>query len=215
MRILSVNVGRPREVTWKNRTITTGIIKSPVTGPVAVRRHNLDGDQQADLSVHGGPTKAVYVYPSEHYAFWRGELATADLEWAAFGENLTTEGLDESVVRIGDQYRVGSATLVVTEPRMPCFKLAVRFDREDIVKRFLASQRTGFYFGVVEEGEVRQGDPVTLSTEHPAGLTVAEVIRLYTTDKANAASMRKAVAVAALPSRWRESFARRLNGLEG
>ena len=162
MKVVSVNVGLPREVTWRGKTVTTGIFKSEVPGIVAIRRHNLDGDQQADLSVHGGPTKAVYVYPSEHYEYWRRELPGIELTWGNFGENLTTDGLDEESLCIGDELHVGSARVVVTEPRMPCLKLGIRFNRPDMVKRFLKSQRTGFYFGVVAEGEVQAGDALEL-----------------------------------------------------
>jgi MOSC domain-containing protein YiiM len=214
MRLVSVNVGLPREVTWKEKTVTTGIFKTPVPGMVALRRHNLDGDQQADLSVHGGPTKAVYVYPSQHYAYWRSELPAIELAWGNFGENLTTDGLDEESVRIGDEFRVGTARMVVTEPRMPCFKLGIRFGRADMVKRFLKSQRTGFYFGVVDEGEVQAGDELELLAKHPDGLTVADVTRLYTTEKANIALLRKAISVAALPESWRRYFAHQLEKLE-
>src|SRR5882724_12583457 len=157
MRVLSVNVGSPREVQWQGRPVRTSIWKSPVTGPVIVKTLNLDGDQQADLTVHGGEKKAVYVYPSEHYALWRAELPGVDLPWGAFGENLTTEGLMEDSVHIGDRFRIGSAELVVTQPRMPCFKLGIRFGRPDIVKRFLRSGRTGFYLTVTREGQVEAG----------------------------------------------------------
>ena len=157
-RIVSVSVGLPREVTWKGQTVTTAIFKAPVDGPVALRRHNLEGDRQADLSVHGGPTKAVYAYPIQHYDYWRRELENSELAWGSFGENFTVDGLDEETVCIGDEFQVSGARVVVTEPRMPCYKLGVRFDRADMVKRFLKSQRTGFYFGVAEEGVVQTGD---------------------------------------------------------
>ncbi len=152
MKLISVNVGLPREVTWKGKTVTTGIFKTTVDGPIELRQHNLDGDKQADLSVHGGPTKAVYVYPLQHYEYWRKELPELDYSWGNFGENFTVDGIDEESVYIGDEFRVGGAKVVVTEPRMPCFKLGIRFGRADMVKRFLSSQRTGFYFGVVEGG---------------------------------------------------------------
>jgi MOSC domain-containing protein YiiM len=213
MKIISVNVGLPREVAWNGKTVSTGIFKSPVTGRVAVRKHNLDGDRQADPSVHGGPTKAVYAYPAQHYAFWRGELPDEELGWGSFGENLTVEGLEEESVSIGDEYRVGTAKLVVTEPRMPCFKLGIRFGRADMVKRFLESQRTGFYFGVVEEGHVEAGDSLELLSKHPDGLTVAEVTRLYSTEKGNEALLRKAIAVEVLPEKWRGSFEQQLEKL--
>jgi MOSC domain-containing protein YiiM len=215
VRLVSVNVGLPREVTWKGRTVTTGIFKAPVDGAVALRRHNLDGDRQADLSVHGGPTKAVYLYPTQHYDYWRDELGDDELAWGSFGENFTVDGLDEETVSIGDEFRVGSARLVVTEPRMPCYKLGIRFDRADMVKRFLSSQRTGFYFGVVEEGVVQAGDHLERVVDHPAGLRVADVTRLYTTERADEALLRKAIAVAVLPEKWRGFFEHQLQRLRG
>ena len=184
-----------------------------MNGPIALRRHNLDGDEQADLTVHGGPTKAVYVYPLQHYACWREELAPVDLAYGSFGENLTVEGVDEEETCIGDEFRVGTAHLYVTEPRMPCFKLGIRFDREDIVKRFLESQRSGFYFGIVEEGQVQAGDSLELLTRHPDGLKVADVTRLYPSEKGNIELLRKAVSVQALPRTWKSYFEHQLEKL--
>ena len=215
MRIVAVSVGLPREVTWKGQTVTTGIFKAPVDGPIALRRHNLEGDRQADLSVHGGPTKAVYLYPTQHYGYWRDELGDDELGWGSFGENLTVDGLDEENVCIGDEFQVGSARVVVTEPRMPCYKLAIRFNRADMVKRFLTSQRTGFYFGVVEEGVIEAGDYLERVVEHPAGLRVADVTRLYTTERTNEALLRKAIAVAVLPEKWSGFFEHQLQRLHG
>src|SRR5213078_530292 len=160
MRIVSVNIGLPRQVTWRGEAITTGIFKEPVAGRVAVRALNLDGDRQADLTVHGGRDKAVYAYPAEHYAYWRAQLPGVELAHGAFGENLTTEGLLEDDVHVGDRFRVASAELIATQPRLPCYKLAARFQRADMVKRFLASRRTGFYFAVAREGEVAAGDAI-------------------------------------------------------
>lgn len=214
MKVISVNVGLPREVPWKGETVTTGIFKAPVAGTVAVRRHNLDGDGQADPSVHGGPTKAAYAYPSEHYAYWRDVLPEVELGWGQFGENLTTQGLDEESVCIGDEFRVGTATLVVTEPRMPCVKLGMRFGMPEMVKRFLKSQRTGFYFGIVDEGEVQAGDPIESQSMHPDRLAVADVTRLYTTERGNPTLLRRAIAVTALPEKWRGSFAEQLEKLQ-
>ncbi len=213
VRLVSVNVGLPREVTWKGKIVTTGIFKAPVDGPVALRRHNLEGDGQADLSVHGGPTKAVYVYPTQHYDYWRGELGDGELPWGSFGENFTVDGVSEEAVCIGDEFRVGSARVVVTEPRMPCFKLGIRFGRADMVKLFLKSQRTGFYFGVVEEGLVQAGDHLERVAAHPDGLRVADVTRLYTTEKTNEALLRKAIAVVVLPESWRSYFEHQLERL--
>ena len=176
MRVVSVNVSLPKTVEWRGRKVTTAIFKEPVEGRVRIRRTGLVGDRQADPSVHGGPTKAVYAYPSEHYPFWRRELGRADLPWGSFGENLTTEGLDERTLRVGDRLRVGSASLTVTQPRMPCYKLGIRFGRLDMVRRFLASGRSGFYLAVHEEGDVAAGDPIELlGTDH--GLpTVSQVV---------------------------------------
>ena len=213
MRLVSVNVGLPREVAWKGRTVSTGIFKDPVDGPVALREHNLAGDQQADLSVHGGPTKAVYVYPIDHYDYWRGELADDELAWGSFGENLTVDGVDEETTCIGDEFRAGTARVVVTEPRMPCFKLGIRFDRSDMVKRFLRSQRTGFYFGVLKEGVVQVGDSLERVTEYQDGLRVADVTRLYTTERTNQKLLCKAISVAALSEGWRGYFEHQLEKL--
>lgn len=211
--LVSVNVGRPRDITWDGGSVSTGFLKTPVDGPVALRRHNLEGDRQADLSVHGGPTKAVYVYPTQHYDYWGRELGGGELPWGSFGENFTVEGIDEEAVCVGDEFRVGSARVVVTEPRMPCFKLGIHFGRADMVKRFLKSQRTGFYFGVAEEGLVRAGDELQRMAADPDGLRVADVTRLYTTEKANEALLSKASTVTALPEKWRAYFQYRLGML--
>jgi MOSC domain-containing protein YiiM len=146
---------------------------------------NVEGDQQSDLTVHGGPDKAVYAYPSEHFAFWRMELPGMDLPWGVFGENFTTEGLREETLHIGDRLRVGSAEFIVTQPRMPCFKLGIRFDRSDIVRRFLQSGRTGFYFAVLKEGEVAAGDSIELLEPDEHHIPVADVVNLYRGDAAN------------------------------
>jgi MOSC domain-containing protein YiiM len=179
MRILSVNVGMPREVHVDGRTVLTSIFKDPVTGPVALRPYNLEGDRQADPRVHGGPAKAVYLYASEHYEFWRRELGLTDLPSGAFGENLTTEGLIEERVCIGDQYRFGSAVLQVSQPRMPCFKLALRFARPDMVKRFWQSGYSGIYFSIVSEDLLQAGDTIAKVADGPEKISVADVVRLY------------------------------------
>ncbi len=214
MKLIAISVGLPREVLWRGETVTTSIFKSPVDGPVALRRHNLDRDQQSDLSVHGGPTKAVYVYPSEHYEFWKRELPDAELPWGSFGENLTVTGLDEDDVCVGDEFRVGTARVVVTEPRMPCVKLAIRFGRADMLKRFLKSQRTGFYFCVVEEGRLQADDELKPLSKHPDRLAVSDVTRLYTTERSNVDLLRKAISVSALPEEWSSYFAHQLEKLE-
>jgi MOSC domain-containing protein YiiM len=210
MRLLSINVGLPRDVAWRGGTVRTSIFKSPVVGRVRARRLNVEGDQQSDLSVHGGIDKAVYAYPSEHYAFWREELPGIELPWGVFGENFTTEGLLEDTVRIGDRFRVGSAELVVTQPRMPCFKLAVRFDRPDMVKRFLRSGRSGFYLAVEQEGEVLAGDSFELVARDEHGVPVAEIVNLYTAGATNQELLRRVSELPALPEAWREYFRKRL-----
>src|SRR6267154_1234897 len=182
MKLVSISVGLPREVQWHGKTVLTSIFKAPVAGPVKVGRLNLEGDRQSDLNAHGGADKAVYVYPAEHYAFWRAELPGVDLPWGTFGENLTTEGLMEDSVHIGDRFGIGSAELVVTQPRMPCFKLAIRFGRPDMVKRFLRSGLTGFYLAVLREGEVAAGDPIKLLARDEHGVTVDDVVNLYIAD---------------------------------
>ena len=215
MRLVSVNVGLPRQVTWRGKTVTTGIFKEPVEGRVRLRRLNLDGDRQADLTVHGGPAKAVYAYPAEHYTYWREQLPDRDLPWGLFGENLTTRGLREDTVRVGDRFRVGTATLVVTQPRLPCFKLGVRFGRPDMVKRFLASRRTGLYLAVLEEGEVGAGDAIALVSRGEAPLTVADITRLYVDGEEDLEGLQRATRVEALPEDWRDYFRERLATLRG
>jgi MOSC domain-containing protein YiiM len=210
MKIISLNVGRPRLVMWNGEPVSTGIYKTPVEGRVTLRMLNLDGDRQADLTVHGGPTKAVYVYPAEHYTYWRAKLPEMELPWGMFGENFTTEGLDESTVNIGDRFRVGSAEVMVTEPRMPCYKLGIKFGRVDILRRFLASGRTGFYLSVEREGEVGAGDKIELIERDKNNVTVADITRLYAQDKGDFEAMRRVIAVEALPRSWREHFGQQL-----
>ena len=210
MRLLSVNAGLPRQVEWRGKAVTTSIFKTPVAGRVPVARLNIAGDRQSDLSVHGGAEKAIYAYPSEHYEFWRNELPSTDFPWGAFGENLTTEGLREESVHIGDRFRAGSAEFIVTQPRMPCFKLGIRFGRPDLVKRFLRSGRTGFYLAVLREGEIGAGDPIEPVAVDDSKITVADVVALYGADAANQDLLRRASESAALPESWREYFRERL-----
>jgi MOSC domain-containing protein YiiM len=210
MKLVALSVGLPREVEWRGRVIQTSIFKLPVSGRTHVGRLNIEGDQQSDLSVHGGPEKAVYAYPAEHYAFWRTELPDTQLAWGAFGENFTTEGLLEDEVCIGDGYRIGSADLVVTQPRMPCYKLGIRFGRADMVKRFQHSGRSGFYFAVVREGAVAAGDAIERIARDERGLTVADVVKLYVADAANQSLLERASEHPALPAAWREFFRKRL-----
>ena len=211
MRLVSLNVGLPRLVSRNDTTVSTAIFKEPVAGRVMLRTLNLDGDRQADLSVHGGPSKAVYVYPSEHYEFWKEQLAGMDLPFGMFGENFTTEGLNEAEVNIGDRFRIGSAAVMVTEPRMPCYKLGIRFGRTDIIKKFLASERTGFYLAVLEEGEVGAGDEIKLLERDGRRVTVRDITRLYARDKQNVELLRRAIELEALPESWRLYFQKQLN----
>ncbi|HET6977922.1 MAG TPA: MOSC domain-containing protein [Pyrinomonadaceae bacterium] len=179
MKIISVNVGLPRLVLWHGEPVSTGIFKEPIEGRVMMRKLNLDGDRQSDLSVHGGPEKAVYVYPSEHYDFWKRELPEMDLPWGIFGENLTTTGLLETEINIGDKFRIGAAEVMVTQPRLPCYKLGIRFGRPDIIKRFMVSERSGFYLSVLKEGEIGAGDDFELIEKNESGVRVVDVTRLY------------------------------------
>jgi MOSC domain-containing protein YiiM len=203
MRIVSVNVGMPRELVWKGMTVRTGIFKEPTDAPVMVGELNLAGDRQADLTVHGGPEKGVYAYPAEHYEYWRKELPEVPFSWGKFGENLTTEGLREDAVCIGDRLRIGSAILMVTQPRMPCYKLDLRFDRDDMIKRFLISGRSGFYFSVIEPGEVASGSKIEILGRDANRVTVVDVVRLYRGQTRDPDLRQRAVNVSALPENWR------------
>ncbi|MBD2000110.1 MOSC domain-containing protein [Leptolyngbya sp. FACHB-541] len=206
MKLISVNVGLPREVTWKGKTVTTGIFKEPVSDRVMVRSLNLDGDGQADLTVHGGADKAIYVYPFEHYDYWQSELPNTELPLGIFGENFTTTGLKEEELNIGDRFQIGSVHLMVTQPRLPCYKLGIRFERPDMVKRFLASRRTGFYFQVLQEGEVGAGDTLELVSRNDNNITVADITRLYVREQDNPELLHRAAQLEALPDSWRDYF---------
>ena len=203
-RILSVNVGMPQPVQVRDRAVLTSIFKSAVLGRRRVVRHNIEGDRQSDLTVHGGQYKAVYCYPSENYPFWKEQLPGADLPYGMFGENLTTEGLLEDEAYIGDQFRFGSAILQVTQPRMPCFKLGIRFNRSDIVKRFWQAGRPGIYFSIVEEGDLAPGDPVQLVLSAAStSVSVADVVRLYRGENTNPELVARALS-APLYGGWKQ-----------
>jgi MOSC domain-containing protein YiiM len=213
MKVLSLNVGLPREVAWLGRPVTTGIFKRPVSGRLALRTLNLDGDRQADLTVHGGIHKAVYCYPSEHYDYWKKELPGRHLDPAMFGENFTTLGLLEGSTYLGDRFSVGTAEVIVTQPRLPCFKLGIRFQDDHMVKRFLASGRSGMYLAVTREGEVGPGDEIKPLARDPHEVPVSEITRLYIARRysaADLASLRGLLQVAAVPDDWREYFRQRL-----
>ncbi len=204
MRLVSVNVGRPRIVTWKGTQVSTSIFKDPVDGAVDVKKLNLVGDRQSDLSVHGGPDKAVYAYPSEHYPYWRKQLPDAELPWGVFGENLTTEGLTENALHIGDRLRIGTALLGVTQPRVPCYKLTIRFDRDDMIKRFIASHFSGYYFSVLEEGQLAAGSEIEIVEHDPHNVTVSDINRLYYGESHDQELLHRVLNVDALPEGWRE-----------
>jgi MOSC domain-containing protein YiiM len=211
MKVVALSVGRPREVEWEGNTVLTSIFKSPVGRRLRVTTLNLEGDEQSDLTVHGGVDKAVYAYPSEHYEYWRDKLPEVELPWAVFGENLTTEGLFEKDLRIGDRFRIGSAELVVTQPRLPCYKLGIRFGRMDMVKRFLKSGRTGFYFAVTTEGEIGAGDAIVPTRRAEADLTVSDIVNLYTVEARNLDLLRRAARSTDLPESWSSYFRKRLH----
>jgi MOSC domain-containing protein YiiM len=213
MKLVSLNVGLPRLVLNNDEPVSTGIFKEPVAGRIMLKTLNLEGDRQADLSVHGGPTKAVYGYPSEHYEFWKRELPDMNLPWGMFGENFTTEGLFESELNISDKLRIGAATIMVTEPRMPCYKLGLKFGRTDIIKRFLQSERSGFYFAVLAEGEVGAGDEFELIERDKHGVKVSDIVRLYVRDRENIDLLKRAVEVEALPEGWRNKIRDQLERL--
>jgi MOSC domain-containing protein YiiM len=215
MKIISLNVGLPREVEWRGMTISTGIFKQPVEGRVALRTLNLDGDHQADLTVHGGEFKAVYCYPIAHYDYWKKELPGRELPVAIFGENFTAGGMTEDSVHLGDEFSVGTARVMVTQPRLPCYKLGIRFQSDQMVKRFLKSGRTGFYFRVTREGEVGAGDEIKQITADPNAVPVSEITRLYVAksfDDNDVKSLGRALRVPALPEDWKGYFRERLAG---
>ena len=209
MTVASVNVGTPRQIEVRGGPVLTSIFKSPVRGRVAIRQHNVDGDSQADLTVHGGPYKAVYCYPEEHYAYWAAELPGVELVPGNFGENLTTRGLTEAEAMIGDRFRIGSALLQVTQPRMPCYKLGIRFGRPDMVKRFWQSGRSGIYFSVVEAGEVAAGDPIVREMQDENGISVADVVALYRGQKSSPELMERALR-APLFGSWKQELRERM-----
>lgn len=217
MRLVSVNTGLPREVKWHERMVTTAIFKEPVPGRVPLRELNLDGDRQADLRVHGGEHKAVYCYSLAHYDYWKKELPGRELPMGMFGENFTIDdggdGLQEESVYLGDRFSVGTAEVTVTQPRLPCYKLGVRFGSDDMVKRFLASGRTGFYLAVVREGEVGAGDEMKLLAQEANAVALSEITHLYVTKRYGGAeirAVRRALRVQELPESWKEYLRERL-----
>ena len=218
MKIVSLNVGMPRETLWHGRRVVTGIFKEPAEGRVALRKLDLDGDGQADLTVHGGEYKAVYCYPAEHYDYWKKQLPERELPMGMFGENFTTEGMREDAMHLGDQFSVGTAQVVVTQPRLPCYKLGLRFAADDMVRRFLASGRTGFYLAVTCEGQVAAGDEIALIAQDENSVAVSEITRLYVAKRfapEDVHLLQRAMRVVALPQSWKDYFAERMQKAGG
>ena len=212
MKIISLNVGLPRAVIWHGQSVTTGIFKEPVRGRLVLRKLNLDGDRQADLTVHGGEYKAVYCYPHEHYRYWKKELPDRELPLAIFGENFTTEGLLEHQVFLGDRFAVGAAEVVVTQPRLPCYKLGIRFESDAMVRKFLASAKTGFYLAVTREGDVGAGDAIQEISRDPNRVSIAEIVRLYVAKKyldSDKELLRRTIGIDSFPEGWKEHFRER------
>ena len=213
MKVISLNVGRPRLLTWKGETFKTGIFKNPVAGRIMLRETNLDGDRQADLSVHGGPNKAVYGYASEHYSYWHAKLPKEELPWGAFGENLTTEGILETKLSMGDRFRLGSGVIRVTTPRWPCYKLAAKFQSDAMIGHFLRSGHSGFYFAVDDEGEVGAGDEFEFLGGETPTLTIAELNHIYFSADPDLDLLKRAVQVKSLPEGWRERYQARIEDI--
>ncbi|HZD35300.1 MAG TPA: MOSC domain-containing protein [Nitrososphaeraceae archaeon] len=214
-KILSVNVSLPKEIDFEGQRVITGIFKEPIEGRIKLRTLNLDGDKQADLAVHGGLDKAVYAYPIEHYVFWREVFPTMELPYGMFGENLTIEGLMENEVSVGDSFEIGSSKVMATQPRMPCYKLGIKFRRMDIIKKFLASGRSGIYFKVLEEGEIGAGDPIVQIKKDTSQVAISDIVRLYVSDRNDIKTMRHAVKVEALPEGWKHYFLEQIRRVEG
>jgi len=212
MRIVSLNVGMPREVLWHGQPVTTGIFKSPTSERIRLRTLNLDGDRQADLTVHGGEHKAVYCYPVEHYTYWQKKLPGRDLPLGVFGENFTTKGMLEQDVHLGDRFAINDAEVVVTQPRLPCYKLGIRFQADDMVKKFLASRRIGFYVAVTREGSVAAGDEMIPVVQNASAISIANFLQLFLTKSfsdADRASLKELYALPSVPLDWKQYFRER------
>ena len=214
MRVLSVNVGESAPLSWNGQTVQSSIVKTPVAGPVRVAALGLDGDTQSNLKVHGGALKAVYAYGKNHYPFWENELDRTDLPDGMFGENLTIEEFDESAIQVGDTFQIGSAVVMAVQPRQPCDKLAMRFQRSDMIERFLHSLRCGVYFSVIQEGTVTAGDTVQPLEKMSHGISVADIVRMKLIEREDVGGMRSALTIDALPEKIKDLFKTRLEKLE-
>jgi MOSC domain-containing protein YiiM len=206
VKLISLNISDLTQVEWRGKTVGTGIFKKPAEHSVRATRRTLEGDRQVDTRHHGGEHKAIYAYPSEHYSTWATELGRTDLELGRFGENLTTEGLLETEVQIGDQFRIGEAILEVTQPRVPCFKLGIAMNDPKFVKIFLESERSGFYLRVLEEGDIVAGDAIEKVFTHPSSITVQKVHHLYFQDSLNKEEIDRVMGIEALSKEWKKQF---------
>jgi MOSC domain-containing protein YiiM len=214
MQLLSLNIGLPQEYSWKGKSVRTSIFKQPTSQPIYVHAEHLAGDGQADLRVHGGPYKAVYSYPQEHYAFWQNHLGGAELEAGTFGENLTTSGLLESQVRVGNCYQIGTAVLMAVQPRQPCFKLGLRFQNDQMVRDFEQAGRSGIYFRVIQEGTLRVGDAITLVQQSTHAVTIQDLTDSLAPGPKDAQKLEAMLAVPDLIPSWRERLTRMLTPQE-
>ena len=217
IKVVSVNVGLPKQISYGMRQVVTSTFKEPIEGRVKVTTLNLDGDAQADLSVHGGLDKAIYSYSEEHYKYWKEVYPTIVMPFGMFGENLTTQGLNEDTVNIGDQYQIGSSRLVVTQPRMPCYKLGIKFGRMDILEKFINSQRPGIYYKVLQEGDLGAGDNIILLYKDKNNVTINDIVSLYLNDrhdKENISKMKKATKLKSLPESWKIYFSQKISRLQ-
>lgn len=215
MKVLSVNVSMAKPLHYRGKNFETGIFKVPVEGPVAVGALGLEGDQQADLQAHGGPYKAVYAYSSDYYPYWASKLGRDDLAYGQFGENLTVEGLHDPDVRLGDVFRVGTAVLQATQPRLPCFKLGAKMGDTRFIRQFMDSRRLGVYLRVLQEGELTVGDEFKLEERSSTELSIPDLIDLWYVDRDDVERAAVAICSDALPPAWREGFEERLQQARG
>ena len=209
-KLLSINVSLPKQIQHKGKTVTTGIFKQPVTGKVMARTLNLDGDGQADLIGHGGEMRAVYVYSYDNYSYWEQELGRDPFPMGQFGENFTVAGMSDQEIHVGDRFRIGGALFEVSQPRVPCYKLAIKMQVDDFYSRILKSGRLGFYFRVLEEGEVEAGDTIERVFTHPEKMTITAANALMYFDKQNYPGFRKALTISAFSPGWKYTFEDRL-----
>jgi MOSC domain-containing protein YiiM len=212
MTLMSINVARPEQVAYGDSSVMTGIFKQPVAGAVVVRKLNLDGDGQADLINHGGESKAVYAYSLDHYDYWRETLGRSKLPYGQFGENLTVAGLDEAERCIGDQLQIGDALFTISQPRVPCFKLGIRFGDRRMPRMFAESLRTGFYLRVLREGTIRNGDRVHVVTRGKGQLSIRSIFDAYLkpNDRAALRLLASALEIPELSAEWHGHISQRL-----